>query len=130
MSLFDRYDLAAQGTIEALYGEQVSHVPMVRNVDVNAPWVPDGSRSVQIVTAIYREKDKDPNVADQPDRMADRKPGISAHTHVIEVDPRRVAIDPRTGDQFIRVKDGSRWRVTSTDPDTMGRVHCNVSRIA
>lgn len=131
MSLFDRYDQAAQAVQEAVYGESFTAVPMARAADVNAPWAADGARSVQSFTGIYREKDIDFNVPDAMDGYADRKPGISAHTHIIEVDPRRwPLVDPQTGDILIRAKDASRWRVASTDLDTMGRVLCNVSRVA
>ncbi len=126
--LFNLYDVAAQATHEAVFGEPFLLRPTKRTSDVNAPLVPDVSRPSITLTGIYRETDKSMNVVDAWDSRADRRPGVSMHVHLIEIDPRRQAVQLEVGDVLQRVGDGTQWRVTSIDSDSAGRQFLNVER--
>lgn len=128
--LFDRYDLAAQAVQETVYGETFTLKPRVRGTDVNASWQIDPTRPEVTFTGIYTEADVKMNVIDAWDERTDTRPGVSMHTHVIEVDPRRFTLDPSSGDVIQRARDGSVWRIVSIDPDTMGRNNLNVEKVS
>jgi hypothetical protein len=128
-TLFGRLDLAAQAVQERVFGEAFTLRPRKRAAEVNAAWQPDLDRIEIGLVGIYRERDADMNVTDAWDQRTDRRPGLSAHTHVIEIDPRtNVGFVSQTGDLLLRQDDGSLWRVVSIDPDTMGRLLHNVER--
>jgi hypothetical protein len=62
------------------------------------------------------------NQVDAWDERTDRRPGVSAHNHFIDIDPRRwPAVAPQVGDLVQRTDDGARWRVARVERDDMGR---------
>jgi hypothetical protein len=130
MSLFAAYDSAAQAVHEALFGEAFTLRPKIAQADPNAGFGVDGARAQIAVTGIYREMDAPPTVPESLDPHTDRRPGVSAHRHVVEVDPRtQGAIDISRGDILVRAAPAQNWRVISVDYDTAGRMFCNVERV-
>lgn len=130
MTLFGRLDVAAQAVHERVFGEAFTHRPMHRGPDVNAPWRADPEREICKLVGIYTERDLPPEMGDQIDQRLDRKPGVSAHVHMIEIDARRITANINVADHLVRLADGAVWRVVSIDPDTDGRLFCNVTRVA
>jgi hypothetical protein len=130
MGLFSAYDRAAQGIHEALFGEIFVLKPKIAQADPNAGFGVDGARARVAVTGIYREIDVPPIVPESLDPHTDRRPGVSAHRHVIEVDPRTQGrVDVSRGDILTRAAPAQSWRVMSVDYDTAGRMFCNVERV-
>ena len=129
MTLFSRLDRAAMATLEVVYGESFEHHPRATATgDVNARPAADASRSITTVTAIYTDRPiADGRMSDLYDPRADQRPGITAREHVIEIDPRLVAIDVRTDDTFVRVSDGKRFSVLATNITDTGRLICAVN---
>jgi hypothetical protein len=130
MGLFPAYDRAAQGVHEAMFGEIFTLRPKTAQADPNAGFAVDATRPQIAVTGIYRETAVPPTVPESLDPHTDRRPGVSAHRHVIEVDPRTQGkVNISRGDILVRAAPAQAWRVTSIDYDTAGRLFCNVERV-
>ena len=126
MSLFSNLDLVAQATHEAIFADDFVFTPMTRARNVNGGWIADTSRPEAYIRAIYTERDVTMNLSENTDSQQDHRPGVSAHIHSIEVDPRRCGITVALGDLFTSVADNRRWQVEQTDPTDVGRVRCTV----
>jgi hypothetical protein len=123
MALFAGLDKAAQGVHEAVWGDSFTLKPQRRAADVNARRRMDTTRDEVTFTAIYRQEVAAINQVDAWDERTDRRPGVSAHNHFIDIDPRRwPAVAPQVGDLVQRTDDGARWRVARVERDDMGRV--------
>lgn len=129
--LFDAADRAAQAVHERLFGEAMTLKPKALGPDPNASAGVDGARAQVAVTGIYREMDVPPNVVGSLDTHTDQRPGVSAHRHVIEIDPRsQGGVNIARGDLIARASPAQSWRVVSIDADSAGRLFCNVELVA
>ena len=127
-SLFTELDAATQIIYEQVFGEAFLFQPMILSKDVNAPRMADPDRNAIEITGIYSEKDEHEQVFRAMNVHTDRRPGVSMHKHIIEVDPRIWAIELKKGDQLLRLIDHGLWEVQSTDLQSDGRLMCNVSK--
>ena len=129
MTLFRSLDMALQRSQEAIFGEPMTFKPRMYTADVNAPRPPSPTRPIVQLTAIYAEKDISETIKHSFDMHTAQRPGVSAHLHTIEVDPRLWNVDPQKGDRFVRQSPAETWKIVSTDPQSDGRVICNVERL-
>ena len=125
--LFSRFDAASQRVQDRMFGELFRHLPRMRAENVNAGIISDPSRPVQVVTAIYTDRDSDPALANIPEAGANRRPGYSARVLKIEVSEQTAQV--RVGDLFERLADEQIYQVTATSTDDMRRNHLTVTKV-
>lgn len=128
MSIFARLDFAAHHAQEVVYGDRFVFQPMKRAKNVNKAWIADPARGPGdlIITAIYVERDAPINLPENSVPEQDHRPGVAAHIHTIEIDPRRWLVEPRVGDMLTSLADNRKWQIEQTDPTDVGRMICSV----
>jgi len=125
MSLFATYDSIAHITQEIVFGTTMTFIPMVEQQNVNAPSVPDATRSTVVLVGILTEQNALSALPKNEDYREDHRPGVNANTITIDIDIVKYAIAPRRKDMF-RLDDGRAYRISAVNTTDVNRAVCTV----
>lgn len=116
---------ACATALEPTFGVAMRHFPRREGANVNAAMETDPTRPARDVTGILDWLDTDPALANLADSTMNRRPGMAAREHILDVS--KAGGEVRRGDIFEEIETGRRWVVQSADPDDAGRYNCRVN---